>query len=191
MPSEDFIMKIKLNLLSARRRETIEESKKMRLILHWGAGIFVILVIFFVLLININYILKTEFSSTVNSYEKNSLNEKYAEIERYDLEIKQINSRVLDIENIQNGQIYWSNLLVKLNGILNSDIILSNLSNKNFVVFLVGKAKTRDSLVSLKANLEKEVCFTDVKLPLSNLVSKDDVAFQIEFNIKEECVKKK
>jgi hypothetical protein len=72
---------------------------------------------------------------------------------------------------------------------LTPEITLSNLSNKDFIIFMVGKANTRDALVSLKDRLEKEECFSDVKLPLSNLVSKDNLVFQIEFNVKEECVK--
>ena len=43
----------------------------------------------------------------------------------------------------------------------------------------------------MKDNFSQEGCFTDINLPLSNLVSKDNIDFQIQFNIKEECVKNK
>jgi Tfp pilus assembly protein PilN len=182
-------MKIKLNLLSVHKKEAIEESKKMRVILKWGMEIFGILLIFFILLLDINYILKTDFSLASYGREKSGLDSKYTEIEKYDSEIKQINSKMTDIENIQKGELYWSKLFFKLNNILTPEITLSNLSNKDFIIFMVGKANTRDALVSLKDRLEKEECFSDVKLPLSNLVSKDNLVFQIEFNVKEECVK--
>jgi len=184
-------MKIKLNLLSAHKKEAIEESRKMRAILKWGLEIFGILLIFFILLLNINYILKTDFSLDSRGREKSGLDSKYAEIEKYNSEIKQINSKMTDIESIQDGELYWSKLFLKLNAILTPETILSDLSNKDFLIFMVGKADTRDVLVSLKDRLEKEECFTDVKLPLANLVSKDNLSFQIEFNVKEECIKEK
>lgn len=182
-------MKIKLNLLSISRKEAIKESKKMRSILKWGIEIFGILLVLFILLLNNNYILKTDLSLSSSNQENNEVNSKYAEIEKYNTEIKQVNSKITDIESIQKGQIYWSKLFLKLNSILTSEITLSNFSNKDFTVFLVGKAKTREALVSLKDRLEKEECFSGVKLPLSNLVSKDNVDFQIDFNIKEECIR--
>ncbi len=182
-------MKIKLNLLSAHTKESIQESRKMRIILKLGLEIFGILVVFFVLLLNINYILKTELRSVLNNYKKNELESKYADIEKYNSKVAQLNSKITNIENIQKEQIYWSKLFLKLNDILTPEIILSNLSSRDFTIFLVGKSKTRDSLVSLNERLEKEECFLNVKLPLSNLVSKDNVDFQIEFDVKEECVK--
>lgn len=182
-------MKINLNLLSAQRIEAIKESKKMRIILKWGVEIMGILLVVFILLLNINYILKTNLNFTVENFGKNGLDSKYAEMERYGQKIKELNSKTQDIKDIQEGQIYWSKLFLKLNGILNSDVILTNFSNKDFAIFLVGKAKTRDALVSLKNSLENEECFQDINLPLSNLVSRDNVTFQIEFIVKEECVK--
>jgi hypothetical protein len=64
------------------------------------------------------------------------------------------------------------------------------MATKNYRVLLAGTSKTRDDLIYMKDNFSKENCFTDVSLPLSSLVSKDNVDFQIEFNIKEECIKK-
>ena len=182
-------MKIKLNLLSANRKEIIEESKKIRVILKWGIEIFGILLIFLVLLLNIKYILKTEIGFNSNNFQNSELDSKYAEIESYSSEIKQINSKMTEIENIQREQLYWSELFSKLNELLTPEIALSGLSNKDFVISLTGKSKTREALVSLKDRLERENCFSDVNLPLSNLVSKDDATFQIDFNIKEECLK--
>ncbi len=184
-------MKIKLNLISEQQKKVIRETKKMRMVFKLGAELLGILLVFFILLLNINYVLKTDLSLAVENFNKKSLDEKYAEMERYDSEIKQINSEIADIENIQREQTYWSRLLFKLSDILGPDIALTNLSTKNLTIFLVGKAKTRDALVLLKGDLEKEECFFDVKLPLSNLVSKDDAVFQMEFSLKEECVKEK
>ncbi len=182
-------MKIKLNLLSIHRKEAIRESKTLMAILKWGAGVLGVLLIFFLLLLNIGYILKNNLNSMDSRYEKKGLESKYTEIERYNLATKQINSKLSEIENIQKEQIYWSKLFLKLNNILNSDIILSDFSNNDTVAFIVGKAKTREALVSLKNELEKEICFQDVKLPLSNLVSKNNIDFQIEFGIKLECIR--
>jgi len=55
---------------------------------------------------------------------------------------------------------------------------------------LSGAADTRDNLLAFKDNLEKEGCFSNVDLPLSNLVDKTDVSFRIVFDVKESCLKK-
>jgi hypothetical protein len=50
-------------------------------------------------------------------------------------------------------------------------------------------ANNRDNLIQFKDNLEKESCFSEINLPLSNLVEKENVEFQIDFNIKKDCLK--
>lgn len=123
------------------------------------------------------------------NYETPGIKEKYAELEKYGEKVKEVNSQVANAETIQENQIYWSKLFLKLNEVLSEEITLNDLTTKDYTILLTGKSKTRDGLVLLEEKLKNESCFSDVKLPLSNLVSKENVDFQIEFNIKEECIK--
>ena len=54
-----------------------------------------------------------------------------------------------------------------------------------------GLADTREDLIFLKEKLGEDGCFSDIDLPLSNLVDKNNIEFQIVFKIKSDCLKKK
>jgi len=56
-------------------------------------------------------------------------------------------------------------------------------------VTIRGISQNRDNLILFKENLEKEDCFEDVKLPLSDLANKEKIDFQIDFLVKNECLK--
>jgi len=66
---------------------------------------------------------------------------------------------------------------------------MKKIETSDYSVLLTGKAKSRDDLITFKENLEKEECFSNVNLPLSNLVAQKDVEFQIDFSIKKECLR--
>jgi len=184
-------MEIKLNLIPKYKKEEIAESDKLKLVLRWEIEITFILIIFFMLLLSLNYILQFNLDAATSELESKQSKDKYEKISEFDNNFKIINTRVSADESIQKDQLYWSNLFQKLSDTIPDGIIISKMANKNYKVFLAGSADTRDTLISLKDRLSQESCFTDINLPLSNLVSKDNIDFQIDFNIKEECVKNK
>lgn len=116
-------------------------------------------------------------------------NNQYKIIEKYDNEVKDMNGLLSAASKIQSGQLFWSKFLAKLNDGVSSGIVLESVANKNYVVSLVGLADTRDNLLVFKSRLEEDECFEKVDLPLSDLVSKENVAFQMEFQFKRECLK--
>jgi Tfp pilus assembly protein PilN len=181
---------IRLNLIPENKKEEIRQAYRFRMVLKWGVELSSILFVFALLLFSINYILLINLrmaDQEINSIKSN--NEKYKEMEKYDSEIREINSKVATIEKIAGGQLYWSKFLAKLNEKAIPEIEMTNILTKNYAIFLAGKAKNRDDLLKFKENLEKEECFTDVNLPLSNLVSRAEVDFQLDLNIKPECLK--
>jgi hypothetical protein len=183
-------MKINLNLIPPQKREEIAKASHFKVFLKWGSEFFIIFAIFMAMLISINYILEINLSfASGSSNESEKSNNQYAEIKKYDAEIKDMNSGVLEIEKIQKGQLRWSAFFQKLNNRVPGGIELESLATKSYSISLAGKAPARDELISFKENLEKEECFTDVNLPLSNLVSKENIAFQIDFKIKPECIR--
>lgn len=184
-------MEIKINLLPRDNKEEIAKANCFRAVLGWEAVIFSIISTGIVFLLGINYLL--DFNLRLVSEEKNNSSDsvQYETIKYYESKFSEINSKLSKISDVASGQIYWSELFLKLNAAVPDAVELSGLSTKNFSVFLAGKAKTRDDLLLFKDNLSQELCFEDVNLPLSNLVSKEDVVFQIDLKIKEDCVKKK
>lgn len=125
-----------------------------------------------------------------NSHFSQQPKEKYEQLEIYEEKFKQTNSLTQTIKKIQAGHFYWQNFFQKLSEIIPDNVYITDLSTKNLDVFLVGKAKARDDLLGFKNKLESEECFESVNVPLSNLVVKEDVDFQIDISIKEACLKK-
>lgn len=182
-------MEIKLNLIPKYRKEEIAKSNLLKSVLRWELEISFILVGFFLLLASLNQILKINFDSQMNEIKINQNNEKFERSYSLNGEFKKINSKIILDKSIQKDQLYWSRLFEKLAKTIPEEISVSKIANKNYKIFIVGEAGTRDALLAMKENFSQEGCFSEISLPLSNLVSKDNVAFQIEFNVKEECVK--
>ncbi|MEK7598310.1 MAG: PilN domain-containing protein [Patescibacteria group bacterium] len=183
-------MKIDLNLIPPQKKEEIKQAIRFKIFLKWGLEFFVIFAIFIAMLVSINYMLELNLAFTSLSYAANTKNNnQYVEIEKYDAEIKEINIQILAIEKIQQGQLQWSNFFQKFNLHISTGVEVEKVATKNYTISLVGKAKTRDALISFKENLEKEECFAEINLPLSNLVSRENVDFQIDFKMKQECLK--
>jgi hypothetical protein len=182
-------MEIKINLLPPYRKEEILQGKRIRTVVKLEGLVFFVAVIFFGFLVSFAYILKLDFYSVPDDSNSKNNHDQYEKIKNYDDEFSKINLQLASAIKMKKDQLYWSILLEKLSEKTPEGIEISNLSTKNYAVFLAGKAGNRDSLLSFKGNLEKEGCFTDVNLPLSNLVSKENIDFQMDLKIKEDCIK--
>lgn len=184
-------MKIGINLLPPEKKESLRTAKRFQSVLGWEMAIFCIFVIFFGFIFGINYLLNLNLRlvSENNGNEVSGL--QYETIKYYENKFFEINTKISKIASVANDQIYWSVLFSKLENAIPDNVAIDGLSTKNFAVFLAGKARTRDDLLIFKDNLTKEECFDNINLPLSNLVSKEDIVFQIDLEIKENCIKNK
>jgi hypothetical protein len=181
---------IKLNLIPPYRKEEIKKSCRFRVVLKWESELILVLALFVAGLVSINYILKINLSVSEDSLSiAMKDNSQYKIIEKYDNEVKDMNGLLASASKIQSGQLYWSKFLGKLNSKVSPGITIESMANKNYIVSLVGTADTRESLLAFKEGIEKDDCFESVDLPLSDLVSKENVAFQMDFQVKKECLK--
>jgi Tfp pilus assembly protein PilN len=181
-------MRVNLNLLPEEKKVEIEKKKRLRIILYQGFLLLSIVVFLMIILFNINFILQIRLKGIedLSSSEKN--NSAIVEMNNYEKKFKDINSQINILSQIEKSSLKWSNLFVKLSQLTPDEISLIDLATKDFSITLSGKAKTRDDLIKFKDSLSSDDCFTDVNVPLSNLVVKEDLDFQIDFKIKEECL---
>jgi Tfp pilus assembly protein PilN len=183
------LIRDKKGVISEEDKAEIQEAKKLRMVLQWGVEIYALLLVFFFLLASLSYVLKMNLRLTSEAQTTSGISAKYAQLDDYDAKIRKLNLLASNLKAVEKNQIHWSNLFLKLDSILTPEIIVQNFSNKDWVIFLTGKSKTREALVNLREKLEKEACFAEVKFPLSNLVAKENVDFQLEFKVQEKCVK--
>jgi Tfp pilus assembly protein PilN len=183
-------MRIYLDLLPPERKSEIKRAKLFRGILYEEFLFFIPILVFIFILANTYYVLSRQRDLLVNEQNSNKLQGDYQKLNEYETKFNEVNARSQTLVKIQTNHLYWQQLFIELSGLLPEEVYLTDLSTKDFAVFIVGKAKTRDDLLNFKSKLENSKCFENVNVPLSNLVVKEDVDFQIDFKIKENCLKK-
>ncbi|HEX7586167.1 MAG TPA: PilN domain-containing protein [Patescibacteria group bacterium] len=178
---------IKLNLIPPAKKEEMKKTELLSQIFKWETELVGIFIVFIAMLASTSFILKVTASSEKPVILSDN-NEQYKEIEKYDIESKDMSKTISQIDRIQKGQLNWYKFFEKINNQFSDAIEMKKIETSDYSVLFTGKAKNRDSLVAFKENMEKEDCFSDVNLPLSNLVAQTDVEFQIDFSIKKECL---
>ncbi|MEI8344136.1 MAG: PilN domain-containing protein [Candidatus Moraniibacteriota bacterium] len=182
-------MKISLDLLPQNKKDEIKRNKLFRELLREEIFFLFPLLILIIILVNVNYLLSIQRSSSQAAYEFQQNQDKYQELDKYDAEFKNINNATSLLLKVQNGHLRWANVFSHLGQAIPSGIAINNFANKNYVVSLAGKALTRNKLLEFKGNLEKDACFGGVNVPLSDLVVKENVDFQLDFNVTQECLR--
>ena len=182
-------MKIYLDLLPDYRKQEIKRKNFFHAILGEEMLFLVPVILFILILLNVYYVLVLQKNSSISENSSQQSQGKYQQLGIYQEKFKKINDLDQVLDKIQLGHLYWINLFQKLNEATPNSIQISNLSTKNYTVFLVGKAKTRDDLLNFKNKLGESTCFQNINVPLSNLVVKDNVDFQIDLTLNKDCLK--
>jgi len=184
-------MEIRVNLIPENKKEEIRRAGMIKISIFLEISILAMMVIFFTALFLYNYILDININSMEKQAESSVDAGEYKKIRKLDEEFSLANVKMSKIIEIDASQFYWSELLKGLSRITDDGVAVTDLSTKNLAVFIAGVSRDRENLIDFKEKLEREDCFEQVNLPLSNFVSKDNVGFQIDFKIKENCLKKR
>ncbi|MFA6047193.1 MAG: PilN domain-containing protein [Parcubacteria group bacterium] len=182
-------MEIKINLLPDYRKEEIAKANRFKLVIRLGLVILSIFILFYSFLFGLISVLKTELNSVLISQKMSGNTEQLSRIKNFDDEFKETNSMAGQSLTLEKDQLYWTNLFTLLSNDLSDGITITNLATKDYSVLLAGKANDRDALMKYKDKLAGEKCFSNVNLPLSNLVSKEDISFQMDLKIDKDCLR--
>lgn len=146
--------------------------------------------LFIIILFNVSYLLSIKYDVAMLEKSVVESQDKYQEFSSYEEKFKQVNDNSAKLLNIQAKHMYWTEVFNKLSEALPNEISITDFSTSDYKIFLVGKAKSRDILLNFKGILEADPCFTNINVPLSNLVVKDDIDFQMDLEISSDCLKK-
>ena len=179
-----------INLLPPAKKGAIAEVRKLKAILGWEAVITFIALCFFGFLFALSSLL--DFNLALISGMKNNEADgaKYAKIEEYQKEFSQINTQLERLSKIDSDQMYWSSALLALDSAVPDAVGITEITTKDLILSLSGHANTRDNLLTFRDRLSQSDCFSNVDLPVSELVSKDNVDFQMKLNVSEKCLRK-
>lgn len=184
-------MKTLLNLLPEEQRDILQRRLRFRFLL-WQVFLVFMLEIFYVsILVSIYFILDVQANNLelMSAAENSSQREEQA-LDRYERKFREMNERIGTVARIEHEHLRFSEALLLLDGVLSENVRINRLTTKDYTVLLSGKAKTRDDLLQLEDRLKGLSCVEDVHVPISNLFSQKDVDFQVDFTMKQECLKK-
>ncbi len=102
-----------------------------------------------------------------------------------DQEINTINTSLKQVANIQKNFIKWSDFLIELTGAISANITLSSLTieKQDATLNLSGQAVTREDFLKLKTSLESLPYLSEINSPITNLLVKKNVKFQLTAKI--------
>jgi len=148
-----------------------------------------IIAVFISIVISINLILKIQVSSLDKIHSFEQARSSYQELQKYENEFKQTNSEISLLYGIQRSNLHWLSVFYELDSIVPEEIILTDLITKNYGITLLGRADTRNNLLKFQENINASECFDSANVPLSNLVFKENISFQINFKVNDDCLK--
>ena len=184
-------MKILLNLLPEEKKKEIQKRKVIKLVI-WQEVLIILSIVFF---ISIAYGSNLALKIQLGGLEKASLEEEnlggYNRVKEYEKEFQEINEKVSFIAKIQENHFHWQVILAEFNELVTNEIELDDLISNDYEIIVNGKARTRESLVALQERVTSSECFFDVQVPLSDIVVREDIDFQLSFSINRDCLKDK
>lgn len=184
-------MKLTLNLLPEERKKEINNKKIFGMAVKQSLLFLLPIICLVSVLIVLNAVLNWNFEIQNKSFDDQQNQEQYKKLKEYESNFSRINSKLGILLKIETNHFHWSKAIRELSGLVPGDVYLSGLVNKDFQISISGKAKTRDDFLKFKDRISQSECFFNINTPLSNLVEKNDVDFQIDFEVKEECLKNK
>ena len=107
----------------------------------------------------------------------------------YERAFREANEQADTIGRISASHLYFTQVFLLLDQVLPSGIVIERVATKEYAVALSGQAARRDDLLSLDERLKSEECIENVNVPISNLFSQEDIDFQVDFTVKESCLR--
>lgn len=182
-------MEIKLNLLSEAKKNEVRKKKRYRLVV-WQEIIVVSLLLFYGLILGgIVYMHSFQIKNLSIASVSQTQEQAFQEVDSAEKKFKEVNTLVASLQKFQKEHTVWSRVLFALNEASLEGVALEKIATTNQKVSLQGVAQTRDKLLEFKERLNASSCFQNATLPLSDLFTQEDVDFQIDVEVKQDCLK--
>lgn len=168
---------ISLNLLSPENKKTTEEKLLYLSIKNLLGSLLVFALFSAIILLSAKVILANNFQTIIE--QTTLIVKEYGGVNQ---KIKEINQKIDTVSDTQEKFVAWSLTLEKIANLvpINTTTSVMILSRADERVILKGTAKTRNDLLLLKSNLENSDIFSSVKIPFSNLLTREDIDFEFE-----------
>jgi Tfp pilus assembly protein PilN len=182
-------MNIRLNLLHEERKREIRKKKNFYLVMWQGSLLVSFALAYMGVLAGIHLTLRMQLQDVERA--GTAANGSFQEIGEYERLFKETNERVDRLAKFQSEHVAWSRLFMEMDRLVPDGVTVRKVLTKDYQVSLSGRASDRDTLLEFQAELNGSECFQNAQVPLSDLFSQKDVDFQMDVEMKKDCLKPK
>ncbi|MEK7167256.1 MAG: hypothetical protein AAB732_02500 [Patescibacteria group bacterium] len=174
-------MNIILNLIPPKIKTELKIKQFYKIIEIFLVMIFLTIIFIAIILLFAEFILQSTFVKTITE-RMSILNNNHQNSNKT---IKTINQIFHKTNDIQEKFISWSKILIYFNQVIPSDIKFYSFKNINnsTEIQINAIAKNREALLKFQENLQKYPAFTQIEFPFLNLMSKENIKFQINLKL--------
>jgi len=173
-----FDIMLTLNLISKDTKKEIKLRKVYRIIKKITNILLVITFIISIMMVTAKYILKYNYYNAISENESQAEGDKI-----YNAQAGEINSKLKITSQVKKDFIPWSYLIKDLADKTPTGITFSNIELLKNSIKIIGNADWRDNLLVFKQNLEKSNIYSNVNLPITSLLDKQNINFTITANL--------
>jgi Tfp pilus assembly protein PilN len=184
-------MKILLNLLQEEKRKDIQKRFYLRFFL-WQIFLALALETFYlVILASIYFTLDFQLQGLESiGQQYDTAHSEQQTLDMYRKKFKETNMLAETAGKIERQHFSFAQIFFLLDAVLPESVLIDRLTTKEYTVLLAGRAATRDDLLSFESRLKMSECVKNVNVPLANLFSQENVDFQMDFEMRKECLQK-
>jgi Tfp pilus assembly protein PilN len=174
-----------INLLPQEQKQVILLEEKFKLVLILGIIILAFLVSFIFILISIKISLSAEMETQKINFEQKEKELKVPALQDIENKITEANAAFSQLDSFYHGQRDSIAVFEKIFNALPPSIYLDNLSfnSVSSQVFIAGFSPSREILLQLKENLEKETSFSGVYFPPTDWIEPVNINFSLNFKM--------
>lgn len=176
---------ITLNLISEQKKKEIKIKHLHQLLKKIDLVVIIFVCLIAIMILVAKIMLQNTFNTTIDQTTLITKNTQGSASK-----VRDINNKMASVDQVQTDFIVWTKLLDQLATSTPEGIIYTSIkagTDKNIKV--TGIAKTRDSLIALKDSFEKITMFDKFDFPLSNMLQKENIHFEIATKIKIDSLK--
>lgn len=174
-----------MNLLPPEQKQELLLEEKFKIILILGIIILASLASFVFILISIKISLSAEISIQKINFEQKEKEIKNPVLQEIEEKIILANAVFSELASFYRGQKDTIVVFEKIFNALPTGVYLNNLSfnSVSSQVFISGFSPSRETLLKLKENLEKESSFSGIYFPPTDWIEPWNINFSLNFKI--------
>jgi len=172
---------ININIISPREKKNVVSIKAYYIIKKIIFYLFSLLLIVATVLGFTYLLLKNNKLSVEQQLEQEKLIAQEAKLSSTEEIIKELNSQLKTVEQIQGKYILWTNLIKDFSNSVPDGIELHTtlIDRITKQVKITGLAQNREILLSFQETMKEFTYFDNVVYPISNLIEKENINFEI------------